>query len=379
MTPSQKQTPTSPSISVFRIPRFQFSDESATYDRRTRDQVAVLNYLTENSFPTPRLHTYDCTTKNEVSSPFVAQEFASGLPLSVLYEDMDFTNKLKIAGHLAGFMVRMEMERFPHCGVISAVDESATDPPRAIVRGFEVGFGKGAVQQPASTNLDDLLWRQLHGWSKYKRLTNKKGEFIPKELDDMWTRLIEILGEMRALEFLSATRTACGVANVLHHWDLFPRNIIVSRTRITGETSLHPSWRLDKVIDWDDVKVVPVPLTRQPPVWLWDFSDDTSGHPSISSDYDGDVDLFATDRYAPKSERLSPENAKIKEHFEQCFIRGLRELDSSMTTDAYFDDAYGSGRWLRRLARFALHGGSYSQDFQRFQHFDRQWSRFYID
>ncbi|KAL6990218.1 hypothetical protein U1Q18_052146 [Sarracenia purpurea var. burkii] len=167
--------------------------------------------------------------------------------------------------------------------------------------------------------------------------------------------------------------------SILYHWDLEPRNILVrpknglesEHAQETGE------WEIDKVIDWDRILAVPPVLARKPPVWLWDFSYD-SEHPSIPSDFDGDVDHFTPSRYDIDSGRLSPDDQRIRQHFEENLILGLRNHYEGYDRASYLEEAYGKGRWLRRLARFAIHGASDNQDLERFHAFDRSGPRYML-
>jgi hypothetical protein len=131
------------------------------------------------------------------------------------------------------------------------------------------------------------------------------------------------------------------------------------------------------IIDWDRVLAAPAILTRKPPIWLWDFSDEFQESPnSIGSDYDGDVDLLDPKRYDSTQGRLSEADQQGRARFESRLVEGLRGLYASFDKDAYLEEAYGKGRWIRRLARFAIHGASDSQDLTRFEHLDRDWTEF---
>lgn len=169
------------------------------------------------------------------------------------------------------------------------------------------------------------------------------------------------------------------VRNILFHCDLEPRNILVKASSNDVETSNNQNWRITSILDWDDALSLPPILTRKPPVWLWDFSDDDPDSESIPDDYDGDIDLLPADWYAESSGRLSEEDLLIKLHFEECYVRKLKIHSPGMDMGIYYDEAYGKGQWIRRLARFALHGFSDSQDLKRLQRFEEEWKLYRLN
>jgi hypothetical protein len=130
------------------------------------------------------------------------------------------------------------------------------------------------------------------------------------------------------------------------------------------------------VLDWDDALSVPPVLARKPPVWLWDFSDDETLPSSVLAHYDGDFDILPAELYNEAGDCLSEADIQVKKFFESEIAEKLYGDSSPASREAYFDDAYGRGRWLRRLWRFALEGFSDNQHIDRFKEFDRAWSEY---
>lgn len=183
-----------------------------------------------------------------------------------------------------------------------------------------------------------------------------------------WTRLKAIFDQMDALGFFTSFASSpppgsLDQPSILHHWDLEARNIIVRRKI----EDVDDKWEISKIID---LSVAPM-LARKPPIWLWDFSEDDQ-HASYPEDYDGDTDLLEPDHYGPG--RLTENDAWIKRKFESRLVEGLSQRYSRMDYKAYGDEAYGKGRWDRRLARFALQGMSSSYDNDRLDALERAWS-----
>jgi len=150
----------------------------------------------------------------------------------------------------------------------------------------------------------------------------------------------------------------------LHHWDLEPRNIIVQHE---GEGT-EIRWRIAGVLDWDDALSLPATLCRQPPVWLWDPSYNRSSWPQ-HHDYDGDIDALAPTYYSG----IEGDDQQIKRRFEEKYIKKVMALGHHGRMEAYVDEAYGTGRWLRRLWRFARYGFSSEQDVKRLNKLEQEW------
>lgn len=66
----------------------------------------------------------------------------------------------------------------------------------------------------------------------------------------------------------------------------------------------------------------------------------------------------------------------MKNFFESEITEKLYGDPPSASREAYLDDAYGRGRWLRCLWRFALEGFYDNQHVDRFNEFDKAWSEY---
>ena len=59
----------------------------------------------------------------------------------------------------------------------------------------------------------------------------------------------------------------------------------------------------------------------------------------------------------------------------QQYVRKLTTIYPTMRHEDYEDQAYGGGRWIRRLARFIIHGVSDQQDWVRFDRLVEEWGQ----
>ncbi|KAF2725351.1 hypothetical protein K431DRAFT_291017 [Polychaeton citri CBS 116435] len=370
---------------VFRIPRFpnigdgSETDATRRIDSEIQDQAAVLQFLASRDIPAPKLLAFDASAANAIGSPFVFQEYSIGKSLESVYGDMSLQEKLSIVDSLLGFLLSAEQIQFPSIGTLKAtrspnsavkgsyVYEPAHAQLELEVRAFEVGTDSQSNHQTSSTSTLELLSELLDA-------RRRSGVMV-----SMWRRLGAILTEMQAMDVFRPRNGTPrhSTASILYHWDLEPRNILVKpRQEMDGGNGKETyQWEIDKVIDWDRVLAVPAVLARKPPIWLWDFSSN-SEHPSIASDFDGDVDQLTPSRYDTGSGRLSPSDQEIRQHFEDNLVIGLSNLYPGYSREEYLEDTYGKGRWIRRLARFAIHGLSDSQDWKRFNEFDKEWSSY---
>jgi hypothetical protein len=114
-------------------------------------------------------------------------------------------------------------------------------------------------------------------------------------------------------------------------------------------------WVISGVIDWDDALSVPLVLARTPPTWLW-FDE---GERTLS--WSGNRDTM------PERD-LTNDELLIKAHFDQIMARRC---------PTYLEDAYHRGVWIRALARFALYGFHYGQDFERYDKFVLDWENYF--
>lgn len=316
--------------------------------------------------------------------PFSLQTRLEGQGLHLTYGDMTVSERLSTASELVRTLAAMENMKFQSPGRLGfsgpvpnrrRIDEVDDSNPSDIlqIQDFGVGVGSPRLKTASTpTSLQELLSTQLDAWLQHELQDDPTASFEA----GMFQRLKSIHSEMDELGFFEDRASLH--SNVLYHWDLEPRNIIIhyETTSPSSDVSVARDVQITGVLDWDDALSVPPILARKPPVWLWDFSDDESLPSSVRAHYDGDVDLLPLELYNEAGGRLSEEDLQVKKFFESEFTEKLYGDSSPASLEAYFDDAYGRGRWLRRLWRFALDGFSDNQHIDRFNEFDKAWSEY---
>ncbi|KAF7508416.1 hypothetical protein GJ744_009269 [Endocarpon pusillum] len=372
---------------VFRIPRFtiwQDDEKAATepyeLDRRIYEQVAMSSFLAAHGVPAPRILAFDATSANAINSPYTFQELASGTRLDELYPSMALEEKLSIVDGVVDVLASLESIKFSEAGRIDYVKQppnsqsmlpckagfldyvSSGNPTAGFeISGFGTGGDPGEPRDPTRTTrfLLDMLKEQLDAWITYEI---EKAPGPPEFTTDMFRRLQSVVQEMETLGFFESSVAQHGgepePQNILYHFDLEARNILVAPIPGSGQTGLATD------------------LGSKTACRLWKYSElygETDN--SMTCVYDGDVDLLSADRYGEGSGRLSEDDCRIKSHFEESFVRKLSTQKSNIDMAVYQDEAYGRGPWLRRLARFAIDGFSDSADVKRFDRFVEEWDR----
>ena len=296
--------------------------------------------------PVPETIAYDATIGNKIESEYMIQRRIPGVPLENIYYGLEINQKEHILGQVIDLLAEMENIQFPATGLLVAAGRL---PDTLIVEGsdtlhnagvatapFPARFAKTPPPGPTPTSLEDAFADRFRVWDSERETR------VGKVLVPMFAQLSEITAEMRSLGFFEE----CSVApNVLHHWDFEPRNIMVE-----GGNGQYEATGL---LDWDSVRSVPLVLARKPPAWLWLPK---MGMTSSQAWWDGDFDEL----------ELGP--AELRTLFEQ---RMEKRVGSR-----YVEDAFGKGRWIRRVWRFLLDGFQSSEDFKRFNRFIEQWTRY---
>ena len=174
------------------------------------------------------------------------------------------------------------------------------------------------LKDRAGPDIKSFLVSHLNGWieKEFKEAGEQESFTLPS-----LRQLLVILDEMDGGKIFKDGPYPI----VLHHWDLEARNIMVEQS--------DGIWRICGIIDWDDALALPRPLARKPPAWIWDF------------DPEGFTGYLDNDHHP--NDELSEDSLVLKSYFD---------AKAATTLPNYLEDAYGRGRWLRRIWTFARNG-----------------------
>ena len=321
---------------IIRIPRF-----AGEVLQGIRDQHAVASFLRGTAIQVPETIAYDTTTRNRIESEYIIQRRIPGVPLADIYHSLEMSERERILRQVIDILVEMEKVQFPAAGQLVATGclpdalvvnrSDRCHSPGVAAAPFPTGFGEYPQPGPTPTTLEDAFADRFRAWDTERETP------LGKVVAPMFARLEEIIVEMRGLGFFEE----CSVApNVLHHWDFQPRNIMVE--------GRDDGYKVSGLLDWDEVLSVPLVLARKPPAWLW--------LPEGKLTSSQDVDEW----------ELGP--AELRTLFE-------REMEKRVGRK-YVEDAFGKGRWIRRVWGFLLDGFQRSEDFKQFKRFIEEWNSY---
>lgn len=89
----------------------------------------------------------------------------------------------------------------------------------------------------------------------------------------------------------------------------------------------------------------------------------------MSDDYDSPP----LSRYERVSKDFTEDQTQVKEYFERRYVKAMATIHRGYNFQQYRDEAYGRGRWLRRLAWFAINGVVWKEDVERVEQLRTEW------
>ena len=292
------------------------------------NEVTLLGFLVDK-LPVPRVKAYSATKENTLNAPFTVQTRLPGQSLDQIYADLDHKEKLGIVDQFVEVLAKLESVTFATAGTLTTSSPlpaamsdvpHIADPSVTVFNEGDAEFVKDpkVLKDRAGPDVKSFLVSHLNGWIQ-KELKGE-GEDESLTLADL-KQLLAIVEEMANEKAFKDGPYPV----VLYHWDLEARNIMVKKSNDT--------WRICGIIDWDDALALARPLARKPPDWIWDF------------DREGFTGYLDNDHHP--NDDLSDESLALKSHFDTAAAAVLAN---------YLEDAYGRGRWLRRIWTFARSG-----------------------
>ena len=314
---------------ILRVPVLPEFRESDGVCEAIENDAAVLRYLADK-LPVPRVKAYSVFKNNVLNKPYTIQTRLPGMSLNEIWDELNVTDKMAITDQFVELLANIQSFQFTTAGIFTPPPSLATSTSDCAATPSIKIFHKDVmedlhaiedldaqiVQERTGPNLKALLTSHIHGWIAQEEKKDKS--FVISSLHFLLA-MIEELDHEGAFK-----NTPFPI--VLHHWDLEARNIMVEKTS-------DDRWKICGVIDWDGAHAIPRPLARKPHDWIWDY------------DCEGFTGYFDNDHHP--NLLLSEEQLALKTHFDTKAAAAL---------DAYLEDAYGHGRWLRRIWLFAKNG-----------------------
>ncbi|KAL8878301.1 MAG: hypothetical protein Q9198_003855 [Flavoplaca austrocitrina] len=287
--------------------------------------AALLGYLSDK-LPVPKVLAYSATEDNVLGEPYMLQTRLSGTSLDKVFEELDLEGKLAVIDQYVKLIAKIETINLPTAGTFAAspLEPNSTNKFSPLADPVIEFFDRGEedfVNKPttkddrAGTNLKALLVSHLDGWIEKERKHSEKFH-VESLRTPYYEKMKKILDILEAEGSFDQPQPI-----VLHHWDLEPRNIMVS----PGDNG----YEITGVIDWDDALALPRALGRRAPDWIWDF------------EKEGFTGYLDTDFHPKADSEFTQDNLALKGYFDT-----KAEL---VLGDQYLEDMYGTGRLLRRI------------------------------
>ena len=310
------------------------------------NEVTLLGFLVDK-LPVPRVKAYSATKENTLNTPFTVQTRLPGQSLNQIYADLDHKDKLGIIDQFVEVLAKLESITFATAGTLTTSSPlpaamsdvpHIADPSVTLFNEGDAEFVKGpkVLKDRAGPDIKSFLVSHLNGWIQKELKDGGEGESLT--LADL-RQLLAIVKEMANEKAFKDGPYPV----VLYHWDLEARNIMVKKS--------NDSWRICGIIDWDDALALARPLARKPPAWIWDF------------DREGFTGYFDNDHHP--NDDLSDESLTLKSHFDTAAAAVLPN---------YLEDAYGRGRWLRRIWTFARSGADNMWYIELIKQLPKDWA-----
>ena len=319
---------------ILRVPVYPDLREDDGACIAIENDAAVLGYLADN-FAVARVKAYSIYSENALDAPYTIQTKLSGQSLDHIYKDLTYEEKLRIIDQHVELLAKLESTTFSTAGTFTAPPtqnpgNDLSQTPTPIIEVFCEDDNEDDMADPLDKcDLEEHAGPDVKSFlsSHLRRLIDKEvraGSHWVEDIVPSYRQLLIILDE---LETEGAFKDG-PFPIVLHHWDLEPRNIMVENS--SGV------WRFCGVIDWDDTLALSRPLARRASDWIWELD----GGPVYTGYPDND--------HQP-NEDLSEESSSLKAYFD---------AKAALCLPRYLEDAYGHGRWLRRIWTFARAGAA---------------------
>ncbi|KAI9652851.1 MAG: hypothetical protein M1831_006376 [Alyxoria varia] len=322
---------------VIRASIYQAKDETNSEPGpNLKDQAALLQFLEPWEFylgSIPKTVHVDATNNNRLGRPYMIQTFIYGDTLSRIEdrEDLSDDDYRDLIYEVVELSLKLERFQFYRSGTLCAQPANAD--------GIDAGRFKSDTDELDTIWPPDLAIHQwlLHLLNHQEQRYHKQSIAIPDSQDhelNQLERLRTIVSEMHSVGIFNDPRGVQRMSKaVLCHPDLHFGNLFAERTVDTKRL------QISGVIDWDNAAAKPLQLAREPPYWLW----------QPEETWDEDCDYIASEYW----ELMDEQQKNFKRVFDEAMCSKV---------PGYWDDAYGAGLWIRRVAKIAMWG--FSQEYQ---------------
>ena len=293
---------------------------------KTESESATLKYLrTYTSVPVPNVIAYDSSSQNPLGFEWILLEKVDGIPLSEVWESMDFDSKSRLSRDLGHILQQLSGLCFSEIGnlyfskirnrvsnrILSSNGEEAIDGTKTLHRtqynsgnkdNNDMETQKSVLGSDSTVNLDQgigsefVVGRIVSPWffrDKRVLLPTDRGPFsssyelmmaktqiqieriknlspcpsdeyyseTDEELAGSQDKILEVCYDLKAAIPDCFPQSGSGETNTIYHSDLSDRNIIVDPM----------TYRITGIVDWESVSICPSWETSDYPLFLRGF------------------------------------------------------------------------------------------------------------
>lgn len=335
------KTPVAAELDSFAmVIRVQIFPQDSTTKSTMTSHAATLRMLARFLPSVPRFSHMDFTDENAVKRPYIITTFLTGCPLDDVGEHLLLDEEIDMCKTVARELHSFRNIMFSATGPLEACLEGCQD--------VQIGrFQDNHQALPALEGPNQGLKDWLAVLLKWRADMAGKAEAQLQHIPE----LLEMLQEMDQMDYFSDIDVLH--RTILSHPDLHGGNILVVKTP-------ENQWNVSGILDWDEAYALPPVIAARSLEWMWSGAlyDDND----LLATWTGDLDFVSES----SMDALPPDRQQLK-----------LSIDTYMAgkDPSYMEDVYGRGRWIRRIAKFALFGWSDNREFTMTEWLLEEWVR----
>ncbi|KAI1323909.1 hypothetical protein F5Y16DRAFT_403009 [Xylariaceae sp. FL0255] len=217
------------------------------------------------TIPTPRVLCFDETNQNILGHSYMIQERVSGEMLTWSYIKLTYEARCALAREIGGIYRSMINTRSNLPGrVFLSKEDSQSNPMSFRVRPPYPTFPILTTpfsDKPTTLSVKDMFFQAIESSREMYLPPIETRKPCDLYFDETWDDLKKLVEEMEDDGWFD------NVSYTLSHGDLYPRNIMIDRSRGPGRPLV------SGVIDWDFAQLAPAFVACEPPFWLWGWQD----------------------------------------------------------------------------------------------------------
>jgi len=302
--------------------------------------AATLRFLTPALPLVPRFLRMDATSDNVLQRAWMIMSYLEGKSLYEVLRTTSPTEEIQVCKKVAKVLHEFQSITFTSTGPLEA---DPNDLGLVKIGHFEeYDQSLPEIDESAHPLLSSWL-SLLFSWRADTECEAGLELMHIKELQNILSQMIELEYFM---DYDRVDRT------VLSHSDLHSGNVLLDQIQ-------DKEWSVTGILDWENARAMPRVLAPCSLEWMW--CDELYEDGDLALIWTGDLD------FVPQTSAtgISPKNQQLKQAIDEY----MTSMDFT-----YMDNVYGRGRWIRRIAKYAIHGWHDSRDFTMTEWLIKEWA-----